>query len=134
MSENKIIEVGMALVVVNNKILIAQRKKGKRQEFLWEFPGGKLEAGETWEECLKREFMEEFEKPIEVGAFFKDVTYTYDNLGTVHLSAFWATAQDESIPHLYEHETYRWVDIDEMKDFEFCPADTPFIEALKNLK
>lgn len=124
------IEISMAIVVHKGKILIAQRKKGKHQEFMWEFPGGKLEVGETLQECVAREFMEEFEKPITVGDFFMDQTYVYPDKGTFHLNAFWATCSDDSIPHLYEHEDAQWVKPSEMAQFTFCPADGPFIEGI----
>ncbi len=125
------IEISMAIVVHNDKILIAQRKKGKHQEFMWEFPGGKLEAGETLQQCVAREFMEEFEKPIDVGSFFMDNTYQYADKGSFHLNAFWATCTDDTIPQLLEHEDARWVSVDEFDKFTFCPADIPFIEELK---
>lgn len=128
------IEISMAIVVHNNKILIAQRKKGKHQEFMWEFPGGKLEANETLEECVAREFMEEFEKPIQVGKFFMDKTYHYADKGDFHLNAFWATCENDTIPQLYEHEDAKWVSPAEMDNYTFCPADGPFIEAIKKQK
>ena len=81
------IEISMAIVVHNDKILIAQRKKGKHQEFMWEFPGGKLEKGETLQECVTREFKEEFDKDIVVGDFFMDKTYSYADKGEMHKEA-----------------------------------------------
>ncbi len=125
------IEISMAVVVHNGKILIAQRKKGKHQEFMWEFPGGKLEKGETLQECVAREFMEEFEMPITVGEFFMDKTYEYPDKGAFHLNAFWASCNSETIPHLYEHEDARWVKPEELNQFSFCPADGPFIEGIQ---
>ncbi len=125
------IEISMAIVVHNGKILIAQRKKGKHQEFMWEFPGGKLEAGETLQQCVAREFVEEFDKQIVIGDFFMDKTFDYPDKGSFHLNAFWASCSDDSIPQLYEHEDARWVSVDEMDDFTFCPADEPFIAGLK---
>ncbi|MBQ8557493.1 MAG: (deoxy)nucleoside triphosphate pyrophosphohydrolase [Alphaproteobacteria bacterium] len=128
------IEISMAIVVHNGKILIAQRKKGKHQEFMWEFPGGKLEANETLQECVAREFMEEFEKPIQVCKFFMDKTYHYADKGDFHLNAFWATCDNDIIPQLYEHEDVKWVSPTEMDNYTFCPADGPFIEAIKKQK
>lgn len=125
------IEISMAIVTYQNKILIAQRKKGKHQEFMWEFPGGKLEKGETLQECVAREFNEEFGKKITVGEFFMDKTYTYADKGDFHLNAFWATCDNETIPHLYEHEDAKWVLPDELKNYTFCPADMPFIEGIQ---
>ncbi|MBQ9090539.1 MAG: (deoxy)nucleoside triphosphate pyrophosphohydrolase [Alphaproteobacteria bacterium] len=125
------IEISMAVVVHQGKILIAQRKKGKHQEFMWEFPGGKLEKGETLQECVAREFMEEFEKEITVGDFFMDKTFHYADKGDFHLNAFWATCADDTILNLYEHEDVKWVSPAEMDNYTFCPADLPFIEGIK---
>lgn len=121
----------MAVVVHEGKILIAQRKKGKHQEFMWEFPGGKLEKGETLEECVTREFKEEFEKEIKVGKFFMDYSYEYPEKGVFHLNAFWASCDSFEIPFLHEHENAAWIKIDELDKYTFCPADMPFINALK---
>ena len=52
------LEIGMAVVVHNHKILIAQRQRGRKQALLWEFPGGKIEPGETAADCIRREFMD----------------------------------------------------------------------------
>lgn len=127
------IEISMAVVVHNGKILIAQRKKGKHQEFMWEFPGGKLEKGETLQECAVREFMEEFEMPIHIGDFFMEQTYNYPDKGVFHLNAFWATCDSPEIPRLYEHEKALWVKPEELNRFTFCPADGPFITGLQKV-
>ncbi len=124
------IEVVMALLKHNDKILIAQRKKGKHQEFMWEFPGGKLEAGETLQHCLEREFMEEMEKPITVGELFAETTFTYPEAGDFHFRAYWADCADDTIPALHEHEDARWVAPEDFHNYAFCPADKPFIEKL----
>ena len=64
----KIVSAG--LIMYQNKLLIAQRKRGKSLEYKWEFPGGKLEEGESLEECLHRELMEEFHMDSKVKDFF----------------------------------------------------------------
>ena len=127
------IEISMAIVVHNNKILIAQRKKGKFPELLWEFPGGKLEKGETLQECVSREFKEELEKEIAVKNFFMDSVHTYENKGDFHLHAFWACCNDDTLPALNEHNDAKWIHLNELENFEFCPADIPFIQELKKL-
>ncbi len=127
------IEISMAVLVHQNKILIAQRKKGKFPELLWEFPGGKLEKGETLENCVIREFKEEMEKDIRVHDLFMDAVHTYPDKGDFHLSAFWASCQDAVLPALYEHNAAKWVSLEELDNYEFCPADMPFINALKKL-
>lgn len=125
------IEISMAIVVHNGKILIAQRKKGKHQEFMWEFPGGKLEKGETLQECVAREFLEEMNKKIEVKDFFMDKIFTYADKGDFHLNAFWASCEDDIIPQINEHESVKWVKVEELDNYSFCPADIPFIEQIK---
>ena len=79
--------VTAAIIIHNGKILIAQRKHGKNQEYLWEFPGGKQEAGETLEECLHREIMEELRLDITVEKFFTESRYDYES-GSISLHAF----------------------------------------------
>lgn len=130
----KMIEISMAVVVHDDKILIAQRKKGKFPELMWEFPGGKLEQGETLEECVAREFKEELEKEITVKNLFMSHVHTYENKGDFRLNAFWATCQTDTLPALHEHNDAKWVALTELNNFEFCPADIPFITALKELK
>lgn len=128
------LEISMAILTHKGKILIAQRKKGKFPELMWEFPGGKLEKGETLQECVKREFLEEMNKEITVNEFFMDVLHTYPQKGDFHLNAFWATCADEIIPAMNEHEDIRWISLDELDNYSFCPADKPFIEKLKEIK
>lgn len=127
------INIAMAILVHNSKIFVAQRNITKNQGGLWEFPGGKQEAGETLPECLAREFMEEFGKEISVGEKFSEHSYTYENLGDFHLTAFWAFAQNDTIAELNDHMAYKWVSVSDMEKLEFCPADLPFIEDLKKL-
>ena len=126
-------EIGMAVVVHDGKILIAQRKKTMRQGGLWEFPGGKMENGETPQACIQREFMEELEMPVEVGDFLMEMTYTYPEIGSFHFNTFWATCQNKQIPKLDAHEQVAWVSVSELDNYEFCPADIPLVEKLKEM-
>lgn len=127
------IEIGMAILLHKGKIFVAQRNPLKHLGGYWEFPGGKLEAGETLQDCVKREFLEEFGKTVEVGDLFMDITHTYENAGEFHLSAFWAFCEDDSIPEVNEHMNYKWVTVPEMEKLKFCPADAPIIEKLMQL-
>ena len=119
-------DVAAGLIVCDNQIQIAQRKHGKSLEYKWEFPGGKLEEGETLEECLKRELMEEMQLEITVKNHFCDSVYDYD-FGTIALHAFWARCNSKDIPVVLEHEQYRWVNIRDLPNFDFAPADKPII-------
>ena len=108
--------VAAGIIVCNNKILIAQRKRGKDLEYFWEFPGGKIEPGETCEECLHREIMEEFNLEIRVGKFFMETSYDY-SFGTFVLEVYFAACPDPEIPELFEHEQARWVDVEDLPEY-----------------
>lgn len=124
--------VSAGIIVCQNKILIAQRKRGKDLEYFWEFPGGKIEQGETCEECLHREILEEFNMEINVGEFFMESSYDYD-FGTFVLEVYWAQCPQEEIPDLFEHEQAQWVELKDLAKYNFAPADIPIVEALSKL-
>ena len=126
-------QVAAGIIKYQNKILIAQRKRGKSLEYLWEFPGGKLEEGETLPQCLQRELMEEFNLPVTVGEFFMQSSFDYD-FGTIVLNAYWAESKSDDISFHPDHEQARWVSLSEMDDYEFPPADRPILAALKKNK
>ncbi len=128
----KIINVAAGLIMCGGKVLIGQRKHGKDLEYKWEFPGGKLEQGETYEACLARELMEEMDLKISVGEHFMDSAYDYD-FGRVVLHSYWATCENQNIPVVLEHEQYKWVALQDLPQYDFAPADKPIIEALEKL-
>ena len=123
----KIVTAG--IIYNHGKILIAQRKHGKSMEYKWEFPGGKQEAGETLEQCLTREIEEEFHLNISVKSFFMSSEYAYD-FGTILLQAFFAESKTQNITYMDSHETYKWVNVAELKNYDFAPADKPIVLAL----
>jgi len=122
--------VGTAIIVdKNKKILIGQRPEGKALPGLWEFPGGKLEEGETIEQCIIREIKEELNVCVDVGRFLLSVSKEYEH-GDFKLMVYEASIKD--IEHLKAnvHQDLRWVKPNEMKNYEFPPADVEIIEYL----
>lgn len=125
-------QVVAALIRENGRFLICRRPAHKARGMLWEFVGGKVEAGETKEQALIRECKEELGIRIEVQALFAELTHVYPDL-TVHLSLFLARIA-EGIPQLLEHSALRWISVAEIDAYEFCPADQEILLKLKSLR
>ena len=118
-------EVVAALIWRDGKFMICQRPAHKARGLLWEFVGGKVEAGESKEQALIRECREELDVLISVGEIFMDVTHKYPDL-TVHLTLFHATvAQGE--PKKLEHNDIKWIAPSEIPNYDFCPADVEIL-------
>ena len=121
-------EVVAALVWDDDKFMICQRPAHKKRGLLWEFVGGKVEAGESKEAALIRECREELDVEIEVKDIFMDVVHNYPDL-LVHLTLFNSTIK-EGTPKLLEHKDIKWITPEEIGDFEFCPADEEILERI----
>lgn len=121
----KTIKVVAAIIVEGEKIFATQRGYGEFKGG-WEFPGGKIEAGESPEEALIREIREELEVEIKVGKLVQTIEYDYP---TFHLSmnCFWAEIVSGNIV-LKEHKDAKWLSKDELKTVEWLPADVSLIE------
>ena len=126
-----ITEVVAALVWDNNKFMICQRPANKARALLWEFVGGKVEPGETKEQALIRECQEELAITLSVGEVFMDVVHEYPDI-TIRLTLFNATIA-EGVPQKLEHNDIRWITVDEIDQYDFCPADTEILLQLKQL-
>ncbi|MDD4636198.1 MAG: (deoxy)nucleoside triphosphate pyrophosphohydrolase [Bacteroidales bacterium] len=104
-----------------NEILICQRPIQKNCAFLWEFPGGKLEPGESLEECLIRECLEELGITIAIEGKFAE-TNTDHSKGTIHIHFYTCSFQSGTLI-ANEHNDCKWVLPEELKEYQFCPAD-----------
>ena len=127
----KITEIVAALIWQGDKFMICQRPAHKARGLLWEFVGGKVESGETNEQALIRECMEELDVVLSVGEVFMDVIHEYPDL-TVHLTLFNATIV-EGEPQKLEHNDIRWISPSEIPNYEFCPADEEILDKIKDL-
>ena len=127
--EKKATEVVAALIWDGSRFLICQRPAHKARGLLWEFVGGKVEPGESKEDALIRECREELAVTISAGEVFMEVDHDYPDLN-VHLTLFNA-AIIEGTPKMLEHNDIQWIKVDEIPQYEFCPADEEILRRLQ---
>lgn len=121
------LEVVAALIHDQNRFLICQRPAHKARALQWEFPGGKIEAGESGEQAIVREIREELAAEISVEKKLMDVVHAYPDL-SVHLTLYAVSAQTQ--PRALEHNDIRWITADQIPDYDFCPADRAFLNKI----
>lgn len=126
----KIIKVVAAILQKEDKILIARKKQGKPLAGYFEFPGGKIEEGETPEESLIRELMEEMNIKIAVKEYIGESIYDYGNDKVISLLGYTAEIIDGEIK-LSDHDIYEWVTLEQINNYKIAPADIPLINRLK---
>ena len=124
----KTIRVVAAIILADNKIFATQRGYGEFKDG-WEFPGGKIEPGETPQQALTREIKEELDTEIEVGDYLETVEYDYP---TFHLSmdCFFCTIKSGELV-LKEHEAAKWLTAGTLDSVDWLPADRGLIEIIK---
>lgn len=122
------IRVACAIIFHENKILATQRGPQMRMPFKWEFPGGKVEPGETPEECIAREIFEELDIKIEITGTLKSVIYEYPDI-SIELIPFTAKMTAGSIT-IREHMRYEWLSLDELKLLDWTEADLKIVDEL----
>lgn len=122
-------KVTAAILIKHDKVFISRRDKGDILAGKWEFPGGKIDPGETPQQCLAREIQEEFNIEISVDEFFTSSTYPYAH-GEIELLAYFVTwLSGDLCPSV--HDEVAWVDIKDLHQYDFLPADIPIVEKLK---
>lgn len=129
MSIKIVLVAACALVDPDGRVLLAQRPEGKSMAGLWEFPGGKVERGETLEACLRREIFEELGIEITVGQPITQVEHAYTHF-RITLHAY--TCQlVRGRPRPLEVADWRWVRFEELDDFAFAVTDRKIIRVLQ---
>lgn len=123
------LKVTAALIKRDDKYLIARKRVGNLAG-MWEFPGGKLEEGESLEECLKREIYEELGIEVQVDKYLTTSEYSYPDF-SIELIGYLADYVSGEIK-LTDHDRIEWVGPEEMVNYSFAPADLPLIEALNS--
>ncbi|OQM75456.1 NTP pyrophosphohydrolase [Pseudaminobacter manganicus] len=125
--------VACALVDRDGRVLISQRPEGKQLAGLWEFPGGKVEPGETPEECLVRELREEIGVETRA-ACLAPLTFASHDYDDFHLlMPLYVCRRFEGIAHPREGQTLKWVRPRDMRAYPMPPADAPLIPILMDL-
>ena len=127
----KRIEVVGAVFIRDGKVLAAKRGPDKALPGMWEFPGGKIEPGESAAEALRRELAEELKVDVEIRNYLTTTEYEYD-FGIVSLATYYVELTS-SDPVLTEHVEIRWLRKSELFDVDWAPADIPAVELLTQL-
>lgn len=120
--------VGAVIMNQQQEILCALRAENMSLAGLWEFPGGKVEVGETHQETLIREIREELGCEITVGAFVTECLHEYPNV-IVHLHTYYALISDGT-PIPQEHECLEWIPKNGLRELYWAPADIPTVDKL----
>jgi len=121
-------QVVAAVVLRDGLVLVTRRAPGEKLAGMWEFPGGKLEPGETVQQCIVRELDEELGVAAVAGDVFAKTAYTYAG-GVIELIAVEVVLLDETLC-LRVHDAFKWVLPDELLKLELAPADIPIAEEI----
>ena len=122
------VEVAAAIMLKADRVLIARRRAGLRHAGKWEFPGGKIESGETPQQCLVRELKEEFDIRVEIGRFFEENTHQYQR-GPVRIVSYCVRWLSGDLT-LRDHDNWQWVSPETLMNFDLLPGDVPLAQRL----
>jgi len=125
-------QVAAAVIEKDSKILLARRRRGDTLGGKWEFPGGKIEPGETPEECLKRELKEEFDIETKIGELVSRTTFIY-YLVPIELLAY-KTKYISGDLKINEHDEIAWVAAEDLESYNLVRADRPIAKAILTSK
>jgi len=128
MNSKKIVEVTAAIIRLDNRFLCAQRKDSSEQGGKWEFPGGKIELGESPEACLERELLEEFNIQAKCGKFLCENTHDYGDK-IVKLKAYFVEHILGNF-QLLVHQDIKWLALDQISKLDWAEADLPIVNNL----
>jgi 8-oxo-dGTP diphosphatase len=123
-----IIKVVCGIIFKDDLVLICRRKPDKSLGGYWEFPGGKVEDGESYEESLLRELIEELNLKVEIKEHFFDTVHHYDN-GDIELISFICKTQSIATEST-DHDLLEWVEVDDLLNWKLAPADIPIAKKL----
>ena len=131
LTRKKPVDVVAALIWEKDKFLICQRPDHKTRGLLWEFVGGKVEPGESMQQALARECVEELAINVKVGSQFMQVIHEYPDM-LIRLTLFHCTIP-EGFPQALEHKDLKWIHHSEADKYEFCPADAELLKEIKRV-
>ena len=127
-----VLKVTCAIIFHNEKLLVVQNSSDSDHPFQWEFPGGKINIGETYEDCIKREIIEELEIEIEIYQKLNSVEFDY-GFKQIVLIPFLCSIKNGEIK-LNEHNAFKWINVNELGEIDFSDADKKLIQQKQNLE
>jgi 8-oxo-dGTP diphosphatase len=125
-----VLRVAAGIIERDGQVLIARRKLGRREALKWEFPGGKVEPGESPEECLVRELREELAVEARVGEPVGASVHAYE-WGAIELLAYRVALISGEPRALADHEEVRWAAVAALAAYDFAAADVPIVELVR---
>jgi len=124
------IQVAAAIIKKENKVFIARRSQNDSLSGKWEFPGGKVESGESLEECLCREMYEEFNLVVQVKGYFGNNYFDHNGVNMELLGFITEILDGEESLCLNVHDEIQWAEIQKLQSYDFAPADIPLVQKL----